>query len=211
MSRAVPWPVMSKARVGMGAVSGTMLLVVGLLAGVSVGGCCQSRGSSTSDATPAAGTTTAAATTAGGMAGTKAPPVAATAVAGADAKGVPPIPEGRSAPPTLAEWSAVSDVNQAGPNAKPRDCEIKIVREWMKIHCDGNVRSTEKEEGLGKQGSDYFRAMTPGKMADYVVRLRKGNAIKMRILRSPQSATVFVNWAGNTDRPGTIVMNIFAG
>jgi hypothetical protein len=188
-----------------------MVLVVGLLAGVSAGGCCQSRSSGTESTPATAGTAAGLATTAGGMAGSKAPPVAPDAVPGADAKGVPPIPEGRSAPPTLAEWSAVSDVNQAGPNAKPRDCEIKIVREWMKIHCDGNVRSTEKEEGLGKVGSDYFRALTPGKMADYVVRLRKGNAIKMRILRSPQSATVFVNWAGNTDRPGTIVMNIFAG
>lgn len=214
---------MSATRTGMGVVSGLGwmraqagrgVLLASLVAGLGTGGCCGSKGMPSTDSGTGTGAGTTATPSPGGMQGTKAPTGGAAAPAPAgdvDAKGVPAIPTGRSAPPTVAEWSAVNDINQATPNAKPRDCEIKIVREWMKIHCEGNVRGTEKEEGLGKEGSDYFRAVTPGKMADFVVRLRKGNAIKMRILRSPQSATLFVNWAGNADRPGTIVMNIFAG
>ena len=118
---------------------------------------------------------------------------------------------GRSAPPSISEWSSVSDINQAGPSSKPRDCEIKIVREWMKVHCEGNVKSVEKIEGIGKEGVDHFKQVTPGEMADFVVKLKKGGSIKMRILRDPQSATLFTNWAGGADRPGTVVMNIFTG
>ena len=132
-------------------------------------------------------------------------PVAATG------GGIPAIPEGTSAPPTVAEWSAAADINQANANSKPRDCAVKIVREWMKIHCDGNVKSVEKVEGFNKEGSDFFKSITVGKSADYVARLKKGGSFKMRILRDPQSTTLFVNWPGGSDRPSTVVMNIFAG
>lgn len=175
-------------------------------------GCCRGGGgggeASGDPAKTSVPVVTPPANTKGTSAATPPQPTAGTV---GDARGIPAIPGGSSPPPSVSEWSAASDVNQAGANAKPRDCEIKIVREWMKIHCEGNVKSVEKVEGIGKEGVDHFKQVTPGKVADFVVKLKKGGSIKMRILRDPQSATLFTNWSGNADRPGTVVMNIFAG
>lgn len=123
----------------------------------------------------------------------------------------PRSPRASPRPPAVAEWSAAADINQANAKSKPRDCAVKIVREWMKIHCDGNVKSVQKVEGFNKEGSDVFKSITVGKSADYVARLKKGGSFKMRILRDPQSTTLFVNRQGGSDRPSTVVMNIFAG
>jgi hypothetical protein len=64
-------------------------------------------------------------------------PAAETAAAPAKAADdpIPDIPSGRSNPPSVSEWSAAAEVNTQGANARPDDCFMKIVREWLKVHA----------------------------------------------------------------------------
>jgi|SoiMethySBSTD1v2_1073268.scaffolds.fasta_scaffold00828_32 hypothetical protein len=134
-----------------------------------------------------------------------APEPAAPAGTGA-AKGIPEIPEGRSKPPSVAEWSSAAEVNTQEANSRPDECFTKVVREWLKVHCDGNVIGIEAMENFGTQNSDYFSSVRPGKAADFVVRLKRGKTQKLRICRDPVNAALFVNWPQAEDRPVHIAL-----
>lgn len=125
---------------------------------------------------------------------------------------IPEIPVTPSAPPSVAEWQGGHPVNTVGANAAPADCTMKIVREWLKVNCGGKIREVTAMEGFGRKGADYFDAIAPGKSADLVVRLRKGTAIKARIVRdgSP-GASLFVNWPGNAARPSIVALQTYSG
>lgn len=140
--------------------------------------------------------------------GAKAPAAAAPG-AGAVA---PMFTDGTSAPPTVAEWESAPSVNTVGPNSAPKDCYMKAVREWLKVNCSGSVTRVTNMDGFGKQNVDYFEAVTVGKSADFVVRVKKGGSLKLRILRSsPHSASLFVNWPGSLPKPSIVALQIFNG
>jgi hypothetical protein len=119
---------------------------------------------------------------------------------------IPDIPEGRSAPPTVAEWSAADEINTQEANSQPDKCFLKVVREWLKVHCDGEFGEITDMDGFGKENADYFQFIKPGKSADYVVRLRKGKALKLKIHRAEGNAALFVNWPGASPKPTIIAL-----
>src|SRR5688572_12328677 len=107
-------------------------------------------------------------------------PATTEAPAGAGAgKGIPEIPEGRSKPPSVAEWSDAGEVNTQEPNSQPDKCFTKVVREWLKVHCDGNVVGVEAMEAFGKQNADYFYSISSGKDEEFVVRLNRTKTQKL--------------------------------
>jgi hypothetical protein len=123
----------------------------------------------------------------------------------------PEVSTGTSAPPSVAEWQAAPSANTVGANSAPKDCELKVVREWLKVNCTGKIKEVTNMDGFGKKGVDYFELITPGRVADFVVRLKKGQAIKARILREGQSASLFVNWPSSNPRPSIVALQIFNG
>lgn len=149
---------------------------------------------------------TPAATAQTGAAATAASPTLAAPGAGQEA---PAIPEGTSAPPSVDEWKAAASANTVGPNSAPRDCELKVVREWLKVNCTGKIKEITNMDGFGTKNVDYFELVTIGKVADFVVRLKKGKALKMRIIREDQSASLFVNWPTQSAKPSIIALQIY--
>lgn len=123
-----------------------------------------------------------------------------------DAKGIPAIPGARSNPPSAAEWSSAVSVNTQEANSQAHDCSMKIVREWIKVHCEGDVKSISDKDGLPKSSADYFESIQLGKFADFVFRLQKGRAMKMRIHRDGNRASLFINWPGSADRPVNVAL-----
>lgn len=119
---------------------------------------------------------------------------------------IPDIPEGRSKPPTVAEWSAASEVNTQEKNSQPDKCFMKIVREWLKVNCSGQIVSVNDPEGFGTEGADYFSSIRPGKSADFVVRLREGKTMKTKIIRYDDSASLFVNWPAGAPKPTIVAL-----
>lgn len=125
----------------------------------------------------------------------------------------PEVSSGTSAPPSVAEWQAAPSANTVGANSAPKDCELKVVREWLKVNCTGKIREVTNMDGFGRKGVDYFELVTPGRVADFVVRLKKGGSIKARILREGQgqSASLFVNWPSSNPKPSIVALQIFNG
>lgn len=125
-----------------------------------------------------------------------------------DANGIPAIPTDSSTVPTLAEWDKAPTVNTQAANSRPPDCYMKVVREWLKVHCDGDVQKVSHREHLGNEGADAFEMIKEGKMADFVIRLKPGKTMKLRIWRKDDRATLFVNWPSDKDRPAHIALGI---
>lgn len=124
----------------------------------------------------------------------------------ADDGPIPEIPEGRSTPPSVGEWAQAKVVNTQEPNSWPDDCTTKVVREWLQVNCTGNVIGYEKMSSFGTLHSDYFESVKLGKLASFVVRLKKGKTMNLRICRLQNRASLFVNWPASKDRPVHIAL-----
>jgi hypothetical protein len=125
---------------------------------------------------------------------------------GLDAKGVPAIPETRSAPPTLAEWGSAPDVNTQGAGSRPSWCTMKVLREWLKVNCASDISSFSHMSGFGREGVDYFKYVRWHEKIDFVVRIHRGS-MTVRIHRpSGDRASLFVSWSGSADRPQNIAL-----
>jgi hypothetical protein len=114
---------------------------------------------------------------------------------------IPVIPEDKSSPPTVAEWTRAAVVNTQETNSQPDKCEMKIVREWLRISCHGEVTGFEKMENFGTKNADYFEMIKPGNLASFVVRLKRGKTQSVRICRQKDRASLFVSWPPSKDRP----------
>ncbi len=134
--------------------------------------------------------------------GTEPAPDESPSAAKAEDEGpIPEIPEGRSTPPSVAEWAQAKIVNTQNPNSWPPDCTTKIVREWLQVNCTGKILGYEKMENFGKEQVDYFESIRQNEIASFVVRLKKGKTMAVRICRQGERASLFVNWPGAKDRP----------
>ena len=138
-------------------------------------------------------------------AGTAAQPTATVVGAAAKPKfgvtDVPAIPSERSNPPVGNEWDLGVPVNTQGANARGKGCTMHVLREWLRIYCTGDVIGYEKKEDFGTFQNDYYEQIAPGKFASFVVRLRKGHSQKIRVCRTRDRASLFVNWPPSRDRP----------
>lgn len=65
----------------------------------------------------------------------------------------------------------------------------------------GKPQWVENMTNFGTIQQDYFELFTKDKIASYVVRLRRGKTMTLRICREKDRAALFVNWPAAKDRP----------
>jgi hypothetical protein len=139
-------------------------------------------------------------------------PAATTAPAAAveenldDGQPIPKMPAKKSNPPVGKEWDRGKAVNTQAANSQPDGCDMKVLREWLRIYCDGKIVGYEKMENFGKKGVDYFEQVVPGKYASFVLRMKKGKTQAIRICRENGRASLFVSFPGSADRPKHVAL-----
>ena len=122
-------------------------------------------------------------------------------------KSIPDIPSEGSKPPTMEEWKTGTVVNSQEKNSRPDKCEMKIVREWLKIKCEGDVLGINDLDGFGAEGTDHFKAYQEGKFADIVVRLKEGQALSTRMPRGAEGdAALFTHWQKGAKKPNIVAL-----
>lgn len=182
----------------------TQVISVGTLVAALLA--CKSEDKGAGPAQPVATVTVPAATAPATAAQPAAP---APAPAPKDEGPVPAIPEGRSKPPTVTEWKDAPSINTQEANSQPDKCFMKLLREWLKVNCSANVTEVKDMDGFGSANADYFESVTLGKSADFVVRVRKGKTMRLRIMMDEpkqHGASLFVNWPPDKDRPTIIAL-----
>jgi hypothetical protein len=63
-------------------------------------------------------------------------------------------------------------------------------------------------DGFGEENVDYYQQLTPGKPADFVVRLRKGVSMKLTIQREGEDAVLTVSWPPSEPRPLRVELGV---
>jgi hypothetical protein len=119
---------------------------------------------------------------------------------------LPPIPTTKSNPPVGTEWNEGVPINTQGANARGKNCRMLLLREWLNIHCNGDVIGYEKKEDFGQLHEDYYEQIVPGKLASFVIRLRPGHSPKIRICRQQNRASLFVSWPPSKDFPTHVAL-----
>jgi hypothetical protein len=120
---------------------------------------------------------------------------------------IPEIPSGRSKPPTVQEWQAAEELNTQEPHSQADNCQMKVVREWLKVYCHGDITGYSEQSGFGEKTRDYFISMRKGKSADFVVRLRKGKTLKVKVQRNDaREAVLYASWPHDKDTPQHIAL-----
>ena len=115
---------------------------------------------------------------------------------------VPTIPDTGSKPPTVEEWKTACKVNTQGPNSHPDDCEMKVMREWLRVTCRGDYFKTQNMENFGANGADYFEMIKPNQVIGYTMKLSKGRNQKVRICHTKNKrASLFVSWPSGEEKP----------
>jgi len=122
-------------------------------------------------------------------------------------KTIPDIPADRSPPPSFEEWKTGTVVNSQGKSSRPDKCEMKIVREWLKVKCEGDVLGINDLDGFGAEGTDHFKFFKEGQVADIVVRLKEGQSLSTRIPRGAYGdALLFTHWQKGAKKPYIIAL-----
>jgi hypothetical protein len=177
----------------------TMLLVGGVVAW----GCGNKPGD---EAKPAAtGAQTAAAT----GTGTATAASTATATAAEAPVKAPPLPAGRSAAPTLDEWSTMKkEVTVKGSSALK--CETKIVREYLRVSCRGKVDPEGTPTGIkilkgGREAMVYAHAGVTSLILPYV----EGTDFEAAFSWTQKSHKLAVKWPKGNKLP--VVVGVFEG
>jgi hypothetical protein len=175
------------------------LAMTALLAGfVVVWGC-----GSKEDAKPA--------TTAAPPATTAAPKPAATAKATAEPVKAPPLPAGRSTPPTLEEWNKMTkEVTVKGSSALK--CETKIVREYLRVACKGDVEPEGSPKGIKILKGGHGEALVnagPGYMS-LILPYVDGTDFEAAFSWSKKSHKLAVKWPKGA-KPAPVVVGVFEG
>jgi hypothetical protein len=108
----------------------------------------------------------------------------------------PSVGGGRSTPPTIAEWSSVSEV--AVRNSSSLGCETKMVREWLRVTC----RTLTKDNApLGVQvirptGDGEYFIFNSSSVASLVMPVRAGVDAEARYKwQKWGTRTLRVSWA----------------
>lgn len=115
---------------------------------------------------------------------------------------VPDIPDGRSKPPSVSEWQKAEPINTQEPNSQAENCEMKLVREWLKVYCHGDVTGYSETYGLGEKQKDSFISLRKGRSVDFVFRLRRGQTQKLKVERNDaREAVLYVSWPKDEVKP----------
>ncbi|MEM1030302.1 MAG: hypothetical protein AAGN82_08130 [Myxococcota bacterium] len=115
---------------------------------------------------------------------------------------IPAIPGGSSTPPTQEEWSGACAVNTQGANSHPDDCEMKVMREWLRVSCRGKYYKVQNRENFGAKGVDYFEMLKPNEIISYTLKLKKDRNQKVRFCRTDNKrASLFVSWPSSSPKP----------
>jgi hypothetical protein len=173
------------------------VVLFGLSWVVAIGGC-------TKDAPPTEEAPAKAASAASLATG----PVEPAAVAAAPEAPTPPT--GRSKPPTLNEWAAMTrEVTVKGSSAL--GCETKIVREWLRVSCRGknDTGGTPTKLRVVRGGNNEAMTFASGGVTSLVVPFVEGTDLAVSFSWTDKSHRLTIRWPRGAPQPPAV--GVFEG
>jgi hypothetical protein len=113
-------------------------------------------------------------------------------------------PEKPSKPPTVAEWGAAQEIEVK--NAKRLGCEVKSVREWLRVSCRTNADTAAQIKELrwiepSDKPHDFYDLTKPGVLASIVFPIRHETKARVEFVWTALSRVLTVSWTPGTPQP----------
>src|SRR5690606_4925121 len=114
----------------------------------------------------------------------------------------------KSKAPTDAEWAEAKDLESVPGNVGPTACEVRVVREWLRVACkafggDDNKKFKPEKSEIVSGKTPETSTEVKGAIGSVVLPLREG--LKLDGLISYSSGgpkkVLSVEWAKGTDGP----------
>ncbi len=118
---------------------------------------------------------------------------------------VPIIPNDRSDPPKYEEWQTATEINTQHEHGRARECTMKVVREWVRVLCRGEILGYQDVVEFGKKTVDYYVSVKESSLS-FVGRIKRGPRQSVRICRKTDRAALVVHWPDGADRPQHIAL-----
>jgi hypothetical protein len=128
---------------------------------------------------------------------------------------VPAVPTSPSSPPTAAEWASAIEVNGAEEGKRATNCSMKLLREWVKIRCEGDIKDASPDMNLWHDDKDkgklWFEEHKYPDFGELTLRISPGMNMGAVFQRKDKtdSARFFFDWPKGADRPKTL--EVFKG
>ena len=116
------------------------------------------------------------------------------------------MPKTRTPAPNVSEWSRAPEITT---KKFPEGCRMKFVREWLKINCSKDTNTATPMrianiQGMGGEGSGYFKFEKEGKVLDIVVRTIDGKKGTAMFVTDRGSYLVGYDWPYRAPFPSTV-------
>jgi hypothetical protein len=91
-------------------------------------------------------------------------------------------------------------------NAKRLGCEVKLVREWIRVSCRTTDKSASQVNGLAwlepaKKPPDYYDLVKPGTLASVVLPIRRETRARIEFTWSDFSRVLAIAWSPSAPKP----------
>jgi hypothetical protein len=118
---------------------------------------------------------------------------------------VPLIHQEKSDPPGLADWDKAAEVNTQHEHGIAKDCSMKVVREWVRVFCRGEILGYQDLAEFGKKTVDHYVSVKESSLS-FVGRVKPGPRQFVRICRKSDRAALAIYWPPGKDRPEHIAL-----
>lgn len=118
---------------------------------------------------------------------------------------VPLIPQEKSDPPKSEDWEKAAEVNTQHEHGIAKECSMKVVREWVRVFCRGEILGYQDLTEFGKKSVDHFVSVKESSLS-FVGRIKQGPRQFLRVCRESDRAALAVYWPPGKDRPEHIAL-----
>lgn len=118
---------------------------------------------------------------------------------------VPLIPLEKSDPPKAEDWEKAAEVNTQHEHGIAKECSMKVVREWVRVFCRGEILGYQDLTEFGKKSVDHYVSVKESSVS-FVGRIKQGPRQFVRICRKADRAALAIYWPPGKDRPEHIAL-----
>lgn len=113
-------------------------------------------------------------------------------------------PEKPSKPPTVAEWNAARESEVK--NGKQLACEVKLVREWLRVSCRTTENKASQIQGLTLlepkvRSAEFYELVKPNTLASMVFPIRKATQVRIEFEWNDFKRILSVAWTPGAPKP----------
>jgi hypothetical protein len=120
---------------------------------------------------------------------------------------VPLIPSTASDRPRPGDWVTGTPINMGAAESRPKNCELRILRDWLQWRCHGKGTRLESIEGFGADGAGHFKINDLSRQQGEA-QLHAGMSATARIRSSFDGpiVSIRVRWPADAPQPAEIFM-----